>query len=227
MPMDDDRLQSLLRMSREAEALDRDLRGTTLHDAHARGAALRPRRVRLVGALTACLLVLGASAVVVMVNARINGGSGGSGVAPPRVAKVGPDAKSPGIKVLPGTKSGPGTESGPGANRNMMIAMYRPDDGHVATCPECWCVERWDADFGRDLSAVGDEELIGASIERSCVKTPARMVVIGLSGPADSLPSSDAQAREVAMCILDKSDAGAPVGCVASNVDVRVKTWNR
>lgn len=215
--MDDKQLTTLLTMAREAEALEHELAregedaqaGREVPSSGRRRSRVRTRAVGGVAMLVVFLAAIGA-----VVLARSLAGKPGMSD-PTRQARSGlVDPKS--------------------LTQHMLIALYRADDDKAspgATCPECWCVKRWKPELknGKDLASVGGDELIGASIERSCVGDPARMVVIGLSGPADALPKSDDQARDVAMCILDKTGDGAvqPVGCLASSVDVRVETWKR
>jgi len=123
-------------------------------------------------------------------------------------------------------------------HQNMLIALYRAEDGRDTVCPDCWCVQRWQPHWEAevDVRRVADLDMLGESIERACVADPSRIVVIGLSGPADALPASDDQAREVALCLLDGAPDGAvdapahaltSPGCIASSIEYRIHTWNR
>lgn len=215
--MDDKHLTTLVEMASESESFERVLltgagTGAGTDVGMGREAPMRGRRrsrlgTRLVGGVA--LLGMGA-----MVVAAVNLGGAIFGLQSP--ARSTPRAAGP---TLP-------------EHQNMLIALYRADEAGgqepAGKCPECWCVQRWKPEWGvgRDLGSVRDDELIGASMERACVASPASMVVIGLSGPAESLPASDEQAREVAMCILDQAEPSG-AGCLASNVDVRVETWKR
>lgn len=121
----------------------------------------------------------------------------------------------------------------PAHHENMLIALYRAEDGKDAVCPDCWCIQSWHPEWEAevDVRRVADADVLAESIVRSCVTDPSRIVVVGLSGPREALPASDDQAREVALCLLEGSpDAagsfGAP-GCVASSIEYRIHTWNR
>ncbi len=212
--MDHERLTNLVEMAHEAEAFERELGvAAVVHaggasDARGRGAGAAGRsrrRVRAVGALALLFLFVAGIGLVV-------GGSRlWSGPTPRPSAKAAP-------------RSG---------HQDMLIALYRADEpadgaGKPEQCPECWCVQRWKPEWRDvcDVSVVRGDELIDASIRRACVTRPSRVVVIGLSGPAEALPKSDEQARDVALCILDRQGESGPV-CVASGVDVRVETWKR
>ncbi len=211
--MEQDRLNDLVEMAHEAELFERELETPVLqHGAAARdqaGGVRSRRRVRLVGVL-ALLAVMALGVGVVVLSAKL-GGAPARGPMGPKGASV-------------AARSG---------HQDMLIALYRADEpsdasGKPEQCPECWCVQRWKPEWRNvcDAAVVRGEELIDASIERACVNKPSRVVVIGLSGPAEALPKSDEQAREVALCILDAQAESGPV-CVASGVDVRVETWKR
>lgn len=111
-----------------------------------------------------------------------------------------------------------------------------------ATCPDCWCVQRWvpTLEDEQELKGRSKDDLICDSIDRTCVKDPSRVVVVGLSGPPELLPTTDDTAREIAICLMEyqasKSEpetldaaigAMASAGCVASNVDVHIHSWAR
>lgn len=219
--MDERRLTSLLGMAREAESLERDLLGAAVR--HPRGRVARGRRWVRVAAqagLLGCVVVAAVIAIVLVGRPKPAG----------MPALAGKGAEHRGATVEPAAEkvAEPSCE-------NMLIALYRDDEQPESACAECWCVQRWSPEWapGVDATAVGSEQAIGASLDRACVALPTRLVVIGLTGPAGSLPASDEQAREMALCIVDERGAVKPdartsaASCVASAVDFRVHTWSR
>jgi hypothetical protein len=229
--MSDDTLANLLRMAREAEDLERQIAGDIAPADRAHPgvdrSAIRPRaHRRLVGAgVVACLLGLGVLVTIV--------GSNFSGH-----AVLGRKSTSP-TKSIPSTNAeatptqvATHTPIASPPASTMFIALYRADtspgeEPDLESCPKCWCLARWTSDQGPRLASLTDDELISSSISRACVPSPSQMVVIGLTGPAESMPTSDDQAFEVAMCLLDGDRPSESPSCLASSVDVRLETWNR
>ncbi len=222
MALDERHLTALLLMSREADDLEHDLASavpTALHGAHSgsRGPARHLHRARRPLLAAATLVLLASLATVLSVRPGV-----------PRQGNT---------DVARNRSRGPETTS---THQNMLIALYRAEDGRDAVCPDCWCVQRWEPrwDTAVDVRRAPDFDMLGESIERSCVADPARIVVIGLSGPAESLPASDDQAREIALCLLEGAPDGvngagesvlhaSSTGCIASTVEYRIQTWNR
>lgn len=117
----------------------------------------------------------------------------------------------------------------------MFIALYGGDESSNTASPDCWCLQRWTPEQSAAVIAeMSNEDVIAASMERACVTTPSRVVVIGLSGPREDLPRSDDDARTLAKCLLDEhasrdaGDAGSSGAafCLASTVDLRVQRWS-
>lgn len=222
MALNERDLTALLLMSREAEDLEHDLAlptPTVLHGAHAgvRSPTRHPHRAHRPLLAAAALMLLASLAAILSVRPGV-----------PRQGSTG---------VARNPSRGPAISP---THQNMLIALYRAEDGRDAVCPDCWCVQRWEPrwDATVDVRRAPDFDMLGESIERSCVADPARIVVIGLSGPADSLPASDDQAREIALCLLEGAPDGmngsgeavlhaSSTGCVASTVEYRIQTWNR
>lgn len=211
--MDESELTALLRMSREADELERDLAApVSRHGARAHERPATRHRVgskRIVFAVAAIAALAAATSVLWVRGAGPVNGRGLAGA------------------------PGAGTAREDEGRENMLIALYRGEDGLEAACPECWCVQRWEPRWEADVRRVAESDLLGESIGRSCVTDPSRIVVIGLSGPAGSLPKSDDQAREIAMCLLEcapnviGAEPALSPGCIASTVEYRIQTWNR
>ncbi|MEK6702553.1 MAG: hypothetical protein AABZ53_09835 [Planctomycetota bacterium] len=244
--MDERKLTSLLNMAREAEELDRDVNapGAIRHAARvaprdsdrpahrvARSGKDGARRVIWMSLASAACLALTITAWTFF------------GLRPTGSTSPAPDPHRFAIGTAPVSPLG-GVDAGtPASNRQtMLIALYRGDDGRGATCADCWCVQRWvpTLEDEQELSGVTKDEMICASMDRTCVKDPARVVVVGLSGPAELLPASDDTARDIAICLMEYQDsksepdtldatiaALASAGCVASSVDVHIHSWAR
>ncbi len=115
-----------------------------------------------------------------------------------------------------------------GADSHVVVALYRRDSATTERCPECWCVARWSADWGdgRSINEIEDRELVDDSIARSCVVDPKRVVIVGLSGPAASMPTSDQQALEMSLCLLGESNPTA-LNCVPAGVEYCMTSWSK
>ncbi len=116
---------------------------------------------------------------------------------------------------------------------NMVVALYRSDKRTNERCAECWCVARWDADWGdgRTVNELEHDELVSGSVARSCVGDPQRVVVIGLSGPASAMPRTDQQALDLSLCLMGEVDhtpsASTLTACVPKGLDYCMADWNR
>lgn len=110
---------------------------------------------------------------------------------------------------------------------HVVVALYRNDTNVNENCPECWCVARWSAQWsdGRSIYEVQDDELVGASMAHACVLDPKQVVVVGLSGPASSMPASDQQALDLSLCLMGEVPA-TPQNCVPAGVDYCMASWN-
>lgn len=232
MDMDERRLTSLLHMAREAEAFDRELNGAGAIR-HTAGKT-RARRDVVGRAIWVSLASAACLALSVTVMQHM---------------KIVPPNPNPSRAMIHKANPDRAVNSPAAASQDrqtMLIALYRGDDGRGATCPDCWCMQRWvpELDSEHELTGAASDEMICASMARSCVKDPAHVVVVGLSGPPESLPATDDTAREIAICLMEyqaSKDAArsepqtlnatigalASASCVASSVDVHIQSWSR
>lgn len=204
--------QHLLEMAREADALERDLRGEPLAMITPRTLAVRPsRRWWRYTAIAACIAACLISGSVVWHQSR-------------RPGIITTIAASPRHRVAPAAD-----------HATMFIALYGGDESSNTASPECWCLQRWTPDqSAAAVAEMSNQDVIAASLERACVTMPSRVVVIGLSGPREDLPRNDDDARTLAKCLLDEhaapdasaaSSSGAAF-CLASSIDLRVQRWS-
>ncbi len=207
--MNDRDAQHLLEMAHEADALEHDLLGQPLVRAGAQAQSrLRWGRASVIAAsIAACLSIVG----VLWHQTRRAGTITTIATAPRHVVPSAAD------------------------HATMFIALYGGDESSNTATPECWCLQRWSPEHnGAVVADMSAQELIAASMERACVSTPSRVVVIGLSGPREDLPRSDDDARSLAKCLLmdqaagpEQSDSGSSAAfCLASSVDLRVQRWS-
>jgi hypothetical protein len=208
--MNDHKAQHLLEMTREADALERDLLGDPLAVIASGASPTSSRshwwRHAAVAAGVAACFVVGTLAWR--------------------------QTRHPGMITT--IASIPRQFVAPVADRaTMFIALYGGDESSNTASPECWCLQRWTPEQSAvAVAEMSNQDLIAASMERACVTTPSRVVVIGLSGPREDLPRSDEDARTLAKCLLDDragvdsnaSSSGAAF-CLASSVDLRVQRW--
>ena len=75
-----------------------------------------------------------------------------------------------------------------------------------------------------------DSDLVALSLMMTCNRTPHRMTVVGMRGPANELPLGDAKAAELAACIVKAPgkcssmsccNPGASTECIPDDVNVR------
>lgn len=228
--MHDHDLTTLLRMSHEAEAFERDLLlRVTASDPRPVAWWTERRRmvVRLAGwAAAACLAVAGVGALVSTAGSEsrtVSVATPGESSRPDVAARSDyprgsdrPEATATAIAHA---------DHSANARGSVLIAMYRPDGGKDPSCEECWRAARlpptWVA--GCDVTSIGRDELLHA-LRRTGVAPAGNVVLVGLSGPSDSLPASDEQARTAALCLMRDAKRS---DCVASAVDVRVHSWMR
>lgn len=141
----------------------------------------------------------------------------------PVVMLNGGKAKSAGQHAPPGTDA---VAAPPRAS--LLMAVYQNDAGKFS------CVN-WSADAlkGRKISSLSAEELTRIGLTLSCDPAAARILVVGLEGPASALPSSDARAHAVAQCLTSSPPCASGVfnpqtcasaGCLAQEVTVRVES---
>lgn len=175
-------------------------------------------------ALAACIVV---AVTVILWQSRTTVRPADSGPAPV-IARGNAAGGAPSADKLPAQSPGhlvgaPITED----QVHVVVALYRNDTNVNENCPECWCVARWSAQWsdGRSIYEVQDDELVGASMAHACVLDPKQVVVVGLSGPASSMPASDQQALDLSLCLMGEVPA-TPQNCVPAGVDYCMASWN-
>lgn len=111
----------------------------------------------------------------------------------------------------------------------VLFAVAQDDSGGIE------CVRWNDQPLARgqrlaDLSTT-DLQLMGLRL--TCAPAPARLLVVGLEGPAAMLPCSDERVRELAQCLLANDACSASAwnsgncvrsGCAETGLHVRVET---
>ena len=120
-------------------------------------------------------------------------------------------------------------------NVQVVVALYRSDSSPTERCPECWCVARWSADWGegRSVNELQDHELVDDSMMHACVTDPKRVVVLGLSGPASSMPKTDQQALDMSLCLMGLQGSASPQAsvenpnCTPVGLDYCLTTWGK
>lgn len=84
----------------------------------------------------------------------------------------------------------------------VVIAMVRDASG-VLRCVQ-WRQHEWDAHRVNGMSAMD----LKTAVPSPCMNIPQQMVLVAVTGPTRSLPSTDESAARLASCIL-----GSPRGC--------------
>lgn len=227
--MNEKEIQQLLKISRDFEQFDRDCelgsvtRGdsssnllTSLAVARAKSAA----RMRWASvAIAACIVI---AAIAKMQSAT-----------PPIVAPVAEiivaetPEHSTGVQLVQATPVVPDVQ--------LVIALYRNDSSPSERCPECWCVAQWSANWGegRSINELQDHELVDDSMMHSCVTDPKRIVVLGLSGPASSMPKTEQQALDMSLCLMGLQENASPQAiaanpnCTPSGLEYCMTTWGK
>jgi hypothetical protein len=111
---------------------------------------------------------------------------------------------------------------------SLLLAVYQNDSGHLS------CVN-WSADAlkGRAMSSLTAEELTRLGLALACDPQAARILVVGLEGPAAALPSSDDRAKLVGQCLSTSPPCASGVfnpttcasaGCLDHQVKVRIES---
>ncbi|HZW07457.1 MAG TPA: hypothetical protein VFF65_10060 [Phycisphaerales bacterium] len=109
---------------------------------------------------------------------------------------------------------------------SLLLAVYQDDDGTLS------CVN-WSSDAlkGRAIASMTADELTRMGLALACDPQAARILVVGLEGPAAALPSSDARAQVVAECLSTTPPCApgtfnprtcASAGCLDTEVKVRI-----
>lgn len=230
--MTDRQLEQLLRMANEAEAMAQaDLAALDerwrLPTARRPGAKLWTR----VGVLAGVAAGLGMAVGMWMLSVR-----------PPSKA-VGPVAFKSDVGGPAAASRGGGAGVGGGggvggvggivdsgwAQIEALFDLARPKQGSVVMaiaqdsaggirCVQ-WAEHEWSG--GRQLSEVDPAELKALGKSMICEREAPRVVVVGLEGPGQMLPQSEAFAAEVARCIVATSACQQPgwnaAGCAESS----------
>jgi hypothetical protein len=160
------------------------------------------------------------------------------------------------FQPLEGTAPTP-TPLSPDVSINTTIAggdLSQPTDPHATVlltivegsdpatglpCAACRTVDLLATD-GREqtLLAHAEPSVIQDAMNRTCSPGARRVVVVGLSGPSRALPSTEAQATQLAQCIMTAPGASSPGGdatvisnaasaCMPDSVSVRVWAASR
>lgn len=121
----------------------------------------------------------------------------------------------------------------------LLTIVEGSDPATGLACASCRTVDLVATD-GRDqtLLAHAEPKVIQDAMNRTCSPTATRVVVLGLTGPSKSLPSNEAQASQLAQCIMSAPGASSPGGdaslisnaasaCMPDSVSVRVYAASR
>ena len=225
--MNEQEIEQLLKMSRELEQFERDCdpsvvasddRTANLLVSLAAARAKSAARMRWASVpIAACLVI----AVIAKMQS-----SPTTPIAPQsEIVAVEPTAIPTEDQVVPIVSALP--------NVQVVVALYRSDSS--PTCPECWCVARWSADWGegRSVNELQDHELVDDSMMHACVTDPKRVVVLGLSGPASAMPKNDQQALDMSLCLMGLQGSASPQGrvenpnCTPVGLDYCMTAWGK
>lgn len=204
----DERLEHLLRTARDVDTLER-----MASQGPARGVLLRSRPMARVFAVSAIAagIVLGLG-VAMWVKSAVTPA--------PRVPSSGPS-----VATVPEAPAAAGSARG-----SVLLAVVEDEIGNL----QCVNWTPWLAG-GRSIQETGTEELCSLGMALSCDPAPRRLLVVGLEGPRESLPTSNVAAANLARCILNMPpctgtgtfDPGrcAQAGgqCLSSQVSMRVE----
>lgn len=176
---------------------------------HGRTPAPAVRRTRLIPfAIAAAVLIAGAGLALFGSRDRSSPGS------PVEIAAVAPRPESPDPAAAP--------------TSSLLLAVYQNGAGKLS------CVN-WSTDVlkGRAITSLSANELTRLGLTLACDPEAARILVVGLEGPAGSLPSSDARAQVVAQCLSTTPPCAegvfnprtcAAAGCLDTEVKVRIES---
>ena len=227
--MNEQKIEQLLKMSRELEQFERDCeprvvtgddRTANLLNSLAVARAKSAARMRWASvAIAACLVI----AVIAKMQSVPT-----IPIAPQsEIVAVEPTAIPTEDQVVPIVSALP--------NVQVVVALYRSDSSPTERCPECWCVARWSANWGegRSVNELQDHELVDDSMMHACVTDPKRVVVLGLSGPASSMPKNDQQALDLSLCLMGLQGSASPQAsvenpnCTPVGLDYCLTTWGK
>ena len=227
--MKEQEIEQLLKMSRELEQFERDCdprvvagddRTANLLNSLAVARAKSAARMRWASvAIAACLVIVVIAKMQSVPTIPIAPQS--------EIVAVEPTAIPTEDQVVPIVSALP--------NVQVVVALYRSDSSPTERCPECWCVARWSADWGegRSVNELQDHELVDDSMMHACVTDPKRVVVLGLSGPASSMPKNDQQALDMSLCLMGLQGSASPQAsvenpnCTPVGLDYCLTTWGK
>jgi hypothetical protein len=120
--------------------------------------------------------------------------------------------------------------SGAPVGANSVVLAIVPDDRGELRCVR-WLPGPLCGAGGPGLAGVHADELRAMGMGMLCEETAPRVLVVGLEGPAGSLPASDAHAADLARCILKSpggklpgaSEVCTPGTCMPSTVRMRME----
>ena len=111
-----------------------------------------------------------------------------------------------------------------------MVLTIVPDDRGELKCVR-WASGPWGGTLGQKLADVHADELRAMGLGMVCEHTAPKVLVVGLEGPAEMLPTSDARAADLARCILktprgslpSSSEVCTPGTCMPTTVRMRME----
>lgn len=133
-------------------------------------------------------------------------------------------------------------DASPAADPHASVLLTIVEGSDPATglpCASCRTVDLVATD-GKEQTLLAHAEpvVIQDAMNRTCSPSARRVVVVGLSGPTKALPKTEAQATQLAQCIMTAPGASSPGGdadvissaasaCMPESVSVRVWAASR
>jgi len=116
------------------------------------------------------------------------------------------------------------------AGADAVVLTIVPDDRGELKCVR-WASGPWGGTLGQKLADVHADELRAMGLGMVCEHTAPKVLVVGLEGPAEMLPTSDARAADLARCILktprgslpSSSELCTPGTCMPTTVRMRME----
>lgn len=176
--------------------------------------AVRPRRWRGIaagGGLLAAAVALAAGVAML---------AGPRPAAMPRSAAIDPAVLAQVAVANPWTPPRPqtiGVGEGPaetgGSITSVVLSIFRDLNGDCS----CLTFERIHAAEAECAEQAGPVWLASAAMERQCMSDPHEVMVVSMSGPAETLPLTYADAAMLAECFDDAPDAcGGDPACISA-----------
>lgn len=236
--------ERLLRLSADLDAFERDLgvappiAQSATTDAGEHALPLRwSYSLRGALAAAACLALVATAWIMWDLASPTREAAPVEVVAIPPVAPSTPDAAAPSPAPAPAVlvaDRAPVIGDSPIVHR--FVALYRDDLDPDGRCSECWCVAQLavNVDDGRMVSDMHEDELVQTTLSHACVIDPKRIVIVGLTGPANAMPTTDAEALAMSLCLLKTQTAIASANsepaaahCLPPSVDYCMTTWDK